>query len=186
MHDRGPRANVFQAPRRQVRRSVGDGLKARLFIHRNGNDRGALWTRSWRLILQGNLLINQQHVPHPHCKGGIASLQIVPDTFGMQRRLGQDPLYGGFGRPAQGRMPRLRCLAPHMPRQQTPRPKFGGVAQFLWLRAGQMDDPRTRFLRDHRSARAMIGILERGVGTHGGRLIDPLSDALAVSLGWRA
>src|SRR5437588_214995 len=50
----------------------------------------------------------------------------------------------------------------------------------------QIDDPRTRFLRDHRSARAMIGILERGVGTHGGRLIDPLSDALAVSLGWRA
>jgi transposase len=135
-----------------------------------------------RIILPGNLLINQQHVCHPNCQGGIAFLQIVPDAFGMQRLLRQDPLYGGFGRPAQGRMPRLRCLAAHMPGQQTPRPKFGGVAQFIWRRACQMEDPGTRFLGDHRSARAMIGILERGLGAHGERLIDPFPDAVASHL----
>ena len=71
-------ARMFSWDRGQVGRSVGDGLKAGLFIHRNGNDRRALFTGSLRFILQRNVLINQQHrVPHPNFKGGIAFFQII-------------------------------------------------------------------------------------------------------------
>src|ERR1700730_2351474 len=79
-------------------------------------------------------------------------------------------------------MPRLHRLAPYMPRQQTPRPQFGSVAQFLRFRARQMNDPRPRFLRDDGSARAMIRILERGLRAHGTRRRDSLSNALARHL----
>src|SRR5450759_3118046 len=115
-------AGMFSWYRGQVGRGVGDGLKARLFIDGNRNDGRPLVTGPLRLVLQRNLLINQQYVPHPDRKGGIALFQIVPDSLGMQRLVGQDPLPRGFGGAAYGRVPRLHGLSPNMLRQQTARP----------------------------------------------------------------
>ena len=109
-------SGMFSGNRGQIGRSVGDGLQARLFIDGDGNDCGpSCAPRSF--VLQRNLLINQQYILHPHLKGGIAFLQIVPYTLGMQRRFGQDSLHRGFGRPAQRRMARLQRFAPNMLRQ---------------------------------------------------------------------
>ncbi len=90
-------AGMFARYRGQVGSGIGDGLKARLFIDGDRNDCRPLVTGPLRLVLQRNLLIDQQYVPHPDLKGGIAFFQIVPDTLGMQRLFGQDPLYRGFG-----------------------------------------------------------------------------------------
>ena len=45
-----------------------------------------------------------------------------------------------------------------------------------------MDDPRARFFRDHGRPSAVISILQRSIGAHGERLVNPLSDALASGL----
>src|SRR6266851_653388 len=109
----------------QIGRRVGDSLKAGLFIDGNRDDRRPPFPTTLRFVLQRNLLINQQYIPHPDFEGGIAFFQVVTDSFGMQRLFGQYPLHCGLGSPAQRRMSRLYRLAPNMPCQQTPRPQFG-------------------------------------------------------------
>src|SRR6185295_2150301 len=67
----------------------------------------------------------------------------------------------------------------HMPGQGAPRPYLRGIAEIFRPSTSKVNYPRLGILADSRFFGPVVGILQRRAGTHGKRLANPFSNALA-------
>ena len=85
----------------------------------------------------------------------------------MQWLFGQNAVHRRFRRLRRRRVSGWFRMAAHMQRERASRPQLRGISQVFGIRAGQVHDPSFGILADDRSVGAMIGILQRRLGSYG-------------------
>ena len=128
---------------RQVRSRRGDRLDTGLFVI--GNDRHCIaWLllRCRRGLLNDlHLAVDAQNLRHLGFEFGIAAFQVIADLVRLHLLLVEYLAHRALHHLGEAQVSFRRSVLTRMASQQSRRPQFVGIAQFLRLAAGQRHQP---------------------------------------------
>ena len=167
---------------RQVRGRRGDRLNAGLLIV--GDDRH----RIARLLFRGgrglldklHLAIDAQNLGHLLLELRVAAFQVRADPMRLYLLLIEDVAHRALSQFGKAAVPLCRPMLTRMAGEQPRRPQFVGIAEFLGLAAGKVDNPCLGLGGDRRLPAGPRAIVERRHRTTGQRPLDTALDGLMV------
>jgi hypothetical protein len=161
----------------QVRSRRRDRLNARLLVIRDNHHRIArlLLGDGRSLLDQLHLAIDAQHLRHLCLEVGVAAFEVVAHFVRLDLLLIEDVAQRALSQLGKARVSLRRPMLAGMAGEQSRRPQFVWIPEFLGLAAGEIHNPCLGFGGDRRLLAGPWPIVERRYRTIGQR---PLNTAL--------
>ena len=132
------------------------------------------------LLDEPHLAIDAQNLRHPLLELRIAAFQVVADLVRLYLLLIEDLAQRSLSQFAEAGVPLRRPMLTRMAGEQSRRPQFVGIAEFLGLAAGKVDNPCLGLGGDRRLSAGPRAIVERRHRAIGQRPLDTALDGLMV------